>query len=139
MTAQRWAVGAKLEVPLSDGTVVPAMMLQFPEIAFFHPSDPSQVLFRVWVHKSAWAQGRWRKTAKASLPADLQGEVPRFKQDPLSGSLSIYLEGKERAATMFDCEGLERAAVWDPSHVEERLRDHLAGKPNKWVQSLSST
>ena len=29
------------------------------------------------------------------------------------------------------------AAVWDPQHVEDRLRDHFAGLPNKWVQSLA--
>jgi len=32
--------------------------------------------------------------------------------------------------------GLERAAVWGPSHVEDRLRDHYAGRKNKWVESL---
>jgi hypothetical protein len=25
---------------------------------------------------------------------------------------------------------LERVAVWDPAHVEERIRDHYAGRPN---------
>ena len=31
---------------------------------------------------------------------------------------------------------LFRLAVWEPAHVEDRLRDHYAGAPNKWVESL---
>lgn len=26
--------------------------------------------------------------------------------------------------------------VWSPEHVEDRLRDHFAGRPNKWEESL---
>jgi hypothetical protein len=65
-----------------------------------------------------------------------------FKQDALTGALSIYWEapdgswGEERA-DFERCVGLERAAVWDPEHVEDRLRDHRAGVPNKWVESLA--
>jgi hypothetical protein len=26
--------------------------------------------------------------------------------------------------------------VWAAEHVEDRLRDHYAGRPNQWVESL---
>jgi hypothetical protein len=34
------------------------------------------------------------------------------------------------------CRGLERSAIWEPEHVEERLSDHYAGKVNRWAESL---
>ncbi|WP_448115483.1 hypothetical protein [Mesorhizobium amorphae] len=33
--------------------------------------------------------------------------------------------------------GLECAAVWDPEHVVDRLRDPADGRPNKWVERLA--
>ena len=50
--------------------------------------------------------------------------------------LKIYENGNVRAATRAECEGLEREAVWDPEHIEDRLSDYFSGKPNKWVDSL---
>jgi hypothetical protein len=35
-----------------------------------------------------------------------------------------------------DCVGLERAAVWEPEHIEDRLRDHFNGIKNIWEESL---
>lgn len=137
MAVQKWKTGAKLEVPLKSGIVVPAMMLNFPEIAFFDPDKTDKVLFRLWVHKSAWTQGRWKKVGNSSVPHELESQVPRFKQDPISGALTIYLDEVESNASAQDCEGLERAAVWEASHVEDRLEDFFAGKPNKWVESLA--
>ena len=56
--------------------------------------------------------------------------------------MSIYQEVPElaplyeRLAIAEECVGLERAAVWEPEHVEDRLRDHFAGRSNRWVESL---
>ena len=136
MARQRWTKGAVLEVPLSSGVLVKAQMLKEPEFAFFHPEDEDLLLFRLWVHKSAYNTGRWTKIGKAAIRQDLTRQVDRFKQDPISGQLSIYRDEIDLPATVSDCEGLERAAVWDPHHVESRLEDELAGRPNKWVESL---
>ena len=64
-----------------------------------------------------------------------------FEQDALSGKLSLNWvapDGSwgEDAATPTECAGLERAAVWSASHVEDRLRDYRAGRPNTWVRPL---
>jgi hypothetical protein len=39
--------------------------------------------------------------------------------------------GMEMSATPEDCIGLERAAVWDPHHIEKRLLDAFMGRPNE--------
>jgi len=54
----------------------------------------------------------------------------------IQSAFQIYLAGHIRQASRAECEGLERCAVWEPEHVEDRLRDHFAGKPNVWVESL---
>jgi hypothetical protein len=49
---------------------------------------------------------------------------------------SLYEKGQIRPATKKECIGLEREAAWDPTHVEDRIRDYYAGRKNKWVESL---
>jgi len=134
---QRWKQGSILEITLPDGGVALCQMLVEPEFAFFSPSNRDELLFRLWVHKSAYTNGRWKKIGNAEIPAYLSSEVPRFKQDAISGKLSIYQNGQERPATASECVGLERAAVWDAMHVEERISDYVHGKENVWVKSLA--
>lgn len=147
MKKQQRTVGAILTVPLGDGTTCYAITLSEADFAFFdvrtnEASPPptlitSPVLFRVAVHKSAWASGRWLKVGKVEPPAHLKSPQPTFMQDALDPKqFQIYVGGSIRPASRAECEGLERTAVWDPEHVESRLRDHYAGVPNKWVESL---
>ncbi len=133
---QNWNTGDVLEIQLPDGGSSTCQMLVEPEFAFFSPNDASQLLFRLWVHKTAYNSGRWEKIENSVVPPELGSEIPRFKQDPINGTLSIYQNGKERPATEEECQELERAAVWEANHVEERIADHLQGKENKWVKSL---
>jgi hypothetical protein len=52
-------------------------------------------------------------------------------QDIGSGQCEIIDEAfNARPAAPEECVGLEGVAVWDPTHVEDRLRDHYAGRPN---------
>lgn len=127
-----------------------ALMLDGVDMAFFDarstidmPVDEviaRPVLFRVAVHKSAYNTGRWIKVGTVLIPKHLLGRVPRFIQDAISGRLTLSDDGgtTSRPATFDQCRGLERLAVWEPQHVEDRLRDHYAGVPNKWVESLRS-
>lgn len=133
---QKWKNGAVLQVD-AHGHSCLAQMLTLPEIAFFDPSCPDRVLFRLWVHKSAYTTGRWLIVDQRPITDELSTQVPRFKKDPISGKLSIYLNERETPATQEECLKLESAAVWDPEHVEDRLRDHCENRENVWVKSLS--
>ena len=114
-----------------------AQMLEFPEMAFFDPKSPGQPLFRLWVHKSAYSEGRWPKCGSSPIPASLQNDVPRFRKDALSGRLFLHINGVEQSASLRECKNLECAAVWDPQHVEDRLRDLREGRENPWAASLA--
>jgi hypothetical protein len=132
-----------------------ARVLQRPLFEFFDLTVPSDtppraeqlagapVLFRVDVMDSAVTSGRWRIVGK--LPLTDEEKRRRewfFKQDPLTGRLSLYAEDPvtkevlKRPAEPADCVPLERAAVWSATHVEDRLRDHRAGRANKWAESM---
>ena len=147
MKRQRRTIGAIVQVPIGDGRNCYAQTLEEPEFAFFDicagvtpdlraiPQHP--VLFRVWVMNHAVTSGRWLKLGVVPISEDLARPVPRFTQDALNPwSFEITLGGERRSAAADECVGLERAAVWEPEHVEDRLRDHFDGRPNKWVESL---
>ena len=145
---QRRTVGSIVQVPLGDGTYCYAQVLQEADFAFFDIRAAGSVdvadivtrpvLFRIAVMNHAITSGRWQKVGSAPLSADLAGAQPKFIQDALDPArFEIYLAGHTRPATREECRGLERSAVWEPEHVEDRLRDHYAGRPNKWVKSLA--
>ena len=106
--------------------------------------EATPVAFRVSVMDSAFKpRSAWRSIGKLPL-RDGESTNSRFaKQDALTGALSIYWEDlaagtwHEEPATLDECAGLEVAAVWSAEHVEDRLRDHFAGKPDKWSSLMA--
>ena len=98
-----------------------------------------KVIFVLSVMDSAIKSGRWIVVGSTELRAELK--IPRkyFIQDAISKAFSVYHSdtGNVEPASASDIDGLECAAVWEADHVEDRLRDYRAGKPNIWVQQLS--
>jgi hypothetical protein len=150
---QRRTAGQIVEVPLGEGRKAFARVLREPLLAFYDMSTgvretPSleeitvqKIAFTIPVMNHSVARGRWKVIGSLPLTTALTQNPSFWKQDPLTGALSIYCEdlpppGYERAATPAECRGLECAAVWDPEHVEDRLRDHFAGRPNAWLEGL---
>lgn len=150
--------GQIVEISLGQGKKAYGRVLSVPLFAFYdklfdaseHP-DKNEIVglpvaFKINVMNSAVTHGHWPIVGRMNLTSDLQ-EVPKFcKQDLSTGDLYIYQEipelasnNYERRATTNECEGLETAAVWEADHVEDRLRDHFAGRPNKWVAQLKVT
>nr|WP_215543323.1 Imm26 family immunity protein [Amycolatopsis sp. CA-230715] len=100
-----------------------------------------QVLFKVAVHNKALKSGEWPVVGK--LPLTAEEETAKdvfFMQDSLSNEVFKYVynpltrRASQFPATAEDVRALEAVAVWDSSHIEERLRDHYAGRPNKWTE-----
>lgn len=98
-----------------------------------------KILFIIAVYNSAINSGRWIKIGKLPLDDELKNLPLNFIKDALDPEyFKIYNPntGIIRPAEKMECSGLECAAVWEAEHVEERILDHYAGKPNKWVESL---
>jgi len=83
------------------------------------------------------AKARWERIGIVQgLPELIP--PPRFIQDPLrKTSFSLYWnDGTITPASEAECHNLERASVWFPDQMEERLRDHFAGRQNPCVEAM---
>lgn len=144
---QKRVEGDFVQIDLGDGYHVYGRVLEEALFAFYDIRTTKYldidvisklpILFQVPVMDYAVKRGRWVVIGNQPLDAQLLNPPPRFIQDQLRPDLfSIYQQGGIRPATREECIGLECEAVWDPEHIEDRLRDHYAGRPNKWVDSL---
>lgn len=130
-----WFFGRELSKPL----------IGFYDLRSKNLLEPTQILgtpilFKVFVSDYAITDHIWRRIGWKPLEPDLSRPVDFFTQDALSGQLKIYKQGGLTIPATEDMvEGLECAAVWDPQHVEERLKDHYAGRSNRWFDSLRPT
>ncbi|MBV1851784.1 Imm26 family immunity protein [Catellatospora tritici] len=146
-----------MRVPLGDGRFAYGRQLWSVNAEFYDHVDLSEkpidllelvekpVAFTVWVSDRCFKRnGRW--TLLDSVPL-LERELRRldvkFQQDVTGQAITIAsrscppsLYFSRRLATAEECENVEREAIWSPEHVEDRLRDHFDGRPNKWVESL---
>ncbi|MDX2053373.1 MAG: immunity 26/phosphotriesterase HocA family protein [Polyangiaceae bacterium] len=142
--------GELVAIPLADGERVGfGLVLEEPLMAFFDLSAKrdsmpsveeiirSPVAFKIWVMNQPIVDGLWPVLGKADVPPDLAVAPWFFKQDAISGKITVGRTGAEELQPMpGQLDALERAAVWSASHVVDRLQDHFAGKPNKWVISM---
>ena len=139
-------VGDVIKIAFEDGNICFGRVLEEPLIAFYDLKTDSvpeidevislPILFKVWVMNHAITSGSWEVVGHKKLEASLTEPVQFFKQDPISKGVCLYVNSEEVPAAREQCEGLERAAVWNPEHVEDRLRDYYLGVPNQWVESL---
>ena len=143
---EKRTIGDIVKIPLGDGTHAYARVLPDASLAF-HDSRGTEelavedvvrkpILFFAAVMDHAIKKGRWPIAGHVTLNDNLQAP-PRFIQNAFDKSrFEIYENGRIRPATRHECVGLERMAVWEPEHVEDRLRDHYAGRTDKWSESL---
>lgn len=143
-------VGEVVAIPLAESEQVGfGLVLEEPLMAFFNLSAKrgavpsveeilrSPVAFRIWVMNQPIVDGQWPVLGKVDVPAELTIAPLFFKQDAISGKITVGRTGaEERLPEPGQLDTLERAAVWSAGHVVDRLQDHFAGKPNRWVASM---
>jgi hypothetical protein len=94
----------------------------------------SPILFVVEVFNRAYDKGRWPRVGHVPLDVAPIPIPDRFMQDIGTGKCQIIDEFfNERPATPQECVGMEKVAVREAEGVEQRLRDHYAGRPNAMV------
>ncbi len=144
---QKRLAGSFIRIKLDEnrhtyGRVLEGALFAFYDAVTNEELSPAEIkakpiLFKIWVMNRAVTTGRWEIIGNEPLEKGLLEQPYFFKKDALNPEkLSLYHEGKESPATLEQCKNLECAAVWDAEHVEDRLRDHYAGKPNKWLESM---
>lgn len=145
---QQWTPGAIVQIDLHDGSFGYAQVLEDPLVAFYDYKTEgdfipdikeiikSPVIFKLSVMKYCITQD-WKKIGKVQMDQELNRWPDRYQYDTLSKKLFIRREfGPKIPATWEECQNLECAAVWEPQHAEQRLRDHFAGRPCFDVESM---
>jgi hypothetical protein len=145
--------GDVVKIDLGNGMFSYARVLYDPLMAFYDFQSSSEIdvrdviskpiAFVINVMHEPIKTGRWTIVGNMPLEDNLCQPVHFCRQDVLDPKkISIsWMVGRgpdyvEVPATLEQCEGLERNAVWYDYHVEDRLRDHFAKRPCIWIESL---
>ena len=140
----KWIAGTFFCVPLGDGTFGYGRVRDsYGNLSFYkyrtqalsfdlHEIEAKPVLFTVMVR--IFRDTRWRIIGCGELNGHVAQPVVKFMQDLADFRKCVIYDtaGMKRDATPEECVGLERAAAWDPNHVEDRLRDNLASRESRW-------
>lgn len=144
---QHITIGSIVEIDIEGQYYVYAQIARNKQCVFWdfrtksRLNDLSQlngkpVLFIVDVYNYVISRGFWQIIGKMPLEERLsilpnqfiyhRNENPEFElYNPNDGTIS--------PSSMDECRYLERAAVWDKNHIEDRIRDHYNGKPCMWL------
>jgi hypothetical protein len=143
---KRARIGDVYQVPLGNGRFAYGVVLERPKIGFYDYCDEglaniqqvtsNTIAFMIWVHDDAFRA--WSKVAHTEPSSKVLQPSKFVKQDPITGELFATITGSEEipVRSKEEASRMERAAVWEPEHVADRLRDHFDGRPNKWVGSM---
>lgn len=149
-TKQQRTIGAIVKIPLEKEFYGYARILKGTSFAFYDIRSKNEltdlekivscsILFIVSVSAYAVTDGRWIKIGKLPLDNSFDILPPRYIQDLLSPEnyKIIYSDGTVKQAKKEECNRLERFAVWQPQHVEERLNDYFAGRKNRYLNQMN--
>jgi len=148
MKRQKETIGAIVEINVYDEYYCYAQILALGNLAFFdyrtkeHLEDFSilsncSILFILCVYNDIITQGHWLKVGKLPIREELQILPMKYiyhKFDKSQFELYNTNTGEITPSTKEECRGLERCAVWDKHHIEDRLRDHYNGVPCIWLK-----
>jgi hypothetical protein len=139
--------GAVFKVPVGDDDFAYAVMLEaFPYVAFYHrdvafndqgaPDEPP--MFTTLVAKVAYSTGGWGKPLRR-LPESEIPPIPRFFWQSITNKNDCKIiepVGRRITASPRECVGLEPEAIWSTEHIQSRILDTYAGRPNLFAESL---
>ena len=144
-----WARGDVAEIEIGRGEKAYGQVVESPNMIFFDFLNSagrqvdsakligSEVAFNVVVGRSFANDPHWRRIGNFPIAGGVVEVPKRFIQDPISGNLFVTTTGADRLpASREQVLHLECAAVWELSHVIDRLVDHFAGRENKWIKSM---
>jgi len=136
---KRVKLGDIYAIPLPNGMYAFGRVMRDAGIAIYKYTGNSvedipkaeEYQFVVGVYKDVLQGGAW--TVVGNRPFNNEEESWPPKQyiiDILNGSYSIYHKGEIIPSTQEECEGLERAAIWDAHHIIDRIMGE-----DKWHKS----
>jgi hypothetical protein len=139
--------GTFLRIPLADGSFGYARVLNYTYVGFYdyRTTEPvsdldeissKPILFKLGVRLPI--SERWVVLGRRDLTGDAAKPVVQFTQDVADFTKCTIFDsaGMEKQVRPEECAGIERAASWEPHHVEERLLDNFMGRSNAVEEHL---
>jgi hypothetical protein len=135
--------GSVLRIGLGGGASAFARVLPDSRVAIYDARDhdasasevcDSAILWKLPVSAAALQSGRWPVVGHVALEPDLAAPVRYFAWNRLTGQFDAH-DGVERKA---GSTGWQQRRVWGAAHVEERIRDYLAGCVDARAEQLES-
>jgi immunity protein 26 of polymorphic toxin system len=145
---QKETIGAFVRVPIDEtyhtyGRIINNLVYAFydfkteSEIADLDLIEKSNILFKLIIHRSAVTKGYWKIIGVKELPEDLKVPVPFFRQAIGNhNDCWIVIDDDSKKVDPAACVDLERLAVWEHDHVEQRLKDYYNGVRNDYTYAL---
>ena len=95
------------------------------------------VAFRVFVAWDSFKNKSWEWIGRAPVQGALAEPKEYWHQSIGSNDIFRVKAGAYTLSTEADILGLEQYSIWFDAHVESRLNDHFAGRPNAIHQAMS--
>jgi hypothetical protein len=142
--------GQVLRIPLGDGTYGYCQMVDKVRHAFFDFSDngeksdiekilSSKMIFKCTVDSYVINKGYWEIIGSFPIKEHLTIYEKSFSYNHHSNRYQIFKQGTGFIpASWEEIKDLEPFASWGHTHIEQRLRDHFAGRPNYHVEGFKS-
>jgi hypothetical protein len=134
-------IGDVFQIPLPDGRFAYGRVYDDASIGIYStitkaplqpPVGSRSFLFIVGIYNDVLEQGEWEKIGHDAFgPDESKWPPPQFVHDVISGDYQIYHEGLLRPAEPEEVMGLEEAAVYESSHIVDRIMKgaHSSGEP----------
>ncbi|MBW1617528.1 MULTISPECIES: immunity 26/phosphotriesterase HocA family protein [Empedobacter] len=149
MKSQRITKGSILEISIDNRYYIYAQILGKSSYVFFDYKSvdkivdlnllkDKKILFIISVFDQIITKGEWPKVGKLDIRKELEVLPMNFIQDALNPTnFELYNPntGEIVPITKNEIIGLERAAVWDKNHVEDRVRDFYNNVPCVWLEN----
>ncbi len=150
MKRQRFIPGSIVKIPIANGFHTYGRLLLRPYIEVFDCKTMDEiddldiisrkpVLFTVcFFYRQSISNGLWEIVGK--LPFDESTiNIPKQYRQPYhdaSKCTIVDIFGNETPASIEECRGLERLAVWLPDNIVRRLNNHYDGIPDPSEKTL---
>lgn len=145
---QKYTVGSIVEIPINNGEYYCyGQLIGYGECAVFdfrsqEPLtdlsilDNAKTLFRVVIYRHVIGQGEWLKVGKRPIREEFKYFPDHYIYHDWNHRFFLYRveTGEIIRASKEECRGLERSAVWDSNHVEDRIVAHYNNMPYGWQQ-----
>lgn len=148
MKRQKYTVGSIVEIPINNGEYYCyGQLIGYGECAVFDYRSPqpitdfsilndTRMLFRVCLYRHVIGSGEWLKVGKLPLREEFKTFPDQFIYHDWNQRFFLYKveSGEIIPASKEECRGLERCAVWDSNHVEDRILAHYNNTLCVWQE-----